>query len=282
MPTVAAVAAAAPAGDCWLIVHELHDSSARWLAQALAGVAGPQGPAVRAVPVPALLAWVRWQLQVDSRGSRCTLDAPGLSLWAGPSPPTQPGPPRARLAGVINRSNLVTLPPGAQDADYKSAEWNALLVAWLHGLQAPVINRPRCSNLLSTMASAAIWRQRAAAWGLPIWPVAVAAPKPQAAFGSPGLLVVGDTCLEPVAQSASSPAPCCSASGHRAAARAAAACGCGLLAWTGEHDDQGTWRISGATPWPDLRLFGQPALHALARLMKREAVQSHADQAVPA
>ncbi len=283
----------APGGGCWLVVHELHDSSAQWLAGALAALAGLQGPAVRAVPVSALMSWVRWQVRVERHGSACALDAPGLALQAGCLKPQDgaarpPDPRRARLAGVINRCGLVALPTDVPDADYKSAEWNALLMAWLHGLPVPVLNRPRCDNVLGTMASAAVWRQRAASSGLAVWPLAVqasTAQRPDAAdpVGWPGLLVVGDTCLEPAALSdyragngaangattraASWAAPGWSATARRAAARAAATCGCDLLAWTGSHDAQGYWRVAAATAWPDLRPFGAPALQALARLM---------------
>lgn len=269
-------------GDCWLVVHELHDGSAQWLAGALAALAGPQGPAVRAVPVPALMSWVRWQVRVDRQGSACALDAPGLALQAGCLKPQDgaagpPDPARARLAGVINRCGPVALPADVPDADYKSAEWNALLMAWLHGLPVPVLNRPRCDNVLGTMASAAVWRQRAASSGLAVWPLAVqasAAQRPDAAdpVGRPGLLVVGDACLEPMPPSAAGAAPGCSATARRAAARAAATCGCDLLAWTGSHDAQGHWRVASATAWPDLRPFGAPALQALARLMRLNGI----------
>lgn len=280
----------APGGGCWLVVHELHDGSAQWLAGALAALAGPQGPAVRAVPVPALMSWVRWQVRVERQGSACALDAPGLALQAGCLQPQgaaagPPDPARARLAGVINRCGLVALPADVPDADYKSAEWNALLMAWLHGLPVPVLNRPRCDNVLGTMASAAVWRQRAAGSGLAVWPLAVpasAAQRPDAAdpVGWPGLLVVGDTCLEPAALSvtgaatgaATWAAPGWSATARRAAARAAATCGCDLLAWTGSHDAQGQWRVAAATAWPDLRPFGAPALQALAHLMRLNGI----------
>ena len=264
----------AAGGDCWLVVHELHDRSAPWLAGELAALAGPHGPAVRPVPLPALMAWVRWRLQVDRAGSACTLDAPGLSLQAGcvTRLGAKPGPPRMRLAGVINRCGPVALPASAPDADYKSAEWNALLMAWLHGLPVPVLNRPRCDNVLGALASTAVWRQRAARFGLPIWPLALtdgpAHPAPLCQPAAwPGLLVVGGVGIEPESPSATGAAPGWTASARRAAARAAAGCGCDLLAWTGSHDSNGHWRVAAATAWPDLRPFGPPAVQALARLM---------------
>lgn len=273
---------------CWLVVHELHDQAAPALAAALAEAAAASGVDVRAVSVPALMSapgpgvvangarnaaepplpmgGVRWCLRVQGDGSSCTLDAPGLALQAGAADAdgTAPGGARrARLAGVVNRCGPVSLPAGAPDADYKSAEWNALLAAWLHGLCCPVINRPRPHNLQAATMGPARWRQAAAAAGLPVWPLRGQDAWPQALGDAPGLLVVGPRVFEAAAPTL----PRWPARAHRAAAAAAARAGCELLAWTGRPDAQGRWRISGATPWPDLRPFGPAAGAALAQAL---------------
>lgn len=209
---------------------------------------------------------VHWCLRVQGDGSRCTIDTRGLALQCGVADPGGAGPdgtPRTRLAGVVNRCGPVSLPAGAPDADYKSAEWNALLVAWLHGLCCPVINRPRPHNLQAATMGPARWRQAAAAAGLPVWPLHGQDAWPQVLGDAPGLLVVGPRVFEAAAPTL----PRWPTRAHRAAAAAAARAGCELLAWTGRPDAQGRWCISGATPWPDLRPFGPAAGAALAQAL---------------
>jgi hypothetical protein len=249
------------------VVHEVQDTGAVWLTRRLATCAAASGVAVRQLSVPALMGGVRWQLRVQTHGSACVLEAPGFALDAGDAPAG--GWPRARLAGVVNRCGPVALPDGVGDADYKSAEWSALLMAWLHGLPCPVVNRPSARQLNAVLTSMARWRQAVAAAGLPIWPLlpAGAAPGVEGPSG-PGLLVVGDTCFEPVDGAAGAGWP---TTLHRAAAAAAARQGCDLLAWVGARDAQGTWRVGGATAWPDLRPFGLPAVQALAGVLAGSA-----------
>ena len=226
-------------GGGWLVVHDLHDTSAAALAGALRA---------RAVSVTTLMACARWQLRLDSDGSHCELHLSGRQL--------QP-------AGVINRCGPVALPAGLPQATYKSAEWQALLQAWLHGLPCPVINRPRCGSLDIAARSAARWRQAAALGGLPVWPLAPTDNPGWADGGRPGLLVVGDACFA-LTGAALPPAA------HAAAAiRAAALAGCDLLAWTGAPDAAGLWRVAGATPTPDLRAFDAAAVQAVAHLLQR-------------
>jgi hypothetical protein len=258
-PALARAPAAASGRACWWVVHELHDTGAASLAAALAVWAAPRGVVVRAMPLNVLLGRARWQLRVETQGSLCALTAPGLPLQAGAATAAMP------LAGVVNRCGPVVLSPAVDDADYKSAEWSALLVAWLHGLACPVVNRPSPRQLYPSQVPVAVWRQAAAIAGLPIWPLPLrpsGAPPAGAPIGEPGLLVVGDTCFE--ATDVPGGAPGWPAAAHRAAAEAAARQGCDLLAWTGARDAQGTWRIGGATPWPDLRAFGPVAVEALA------------------
>ena len=228
-------------GGGWLVVHDLHDTAAAALAGALQA---------RALSVTTLMVCARWQLCVDSDGSRCELHLAGQRL--------QP-------AGVIYRCAPVALHPAVPQADYKSAEWQALLQAWLHGLPCPVINRPRCGSLDIATRSAARWRQSAALGGLLVWPLAPTDKPGWADGGQPGLLVVGDACF---ALAGAAPPPAAQAA---AAIRAAALAGCDLLAWTGAPDAKQRWRVAGATPTPDLRAFDAAAVSAVARLLGRHS-----------
>jgi len=281
-PPAAPGVAPGAAALCWLVVHALNDASAAALAEALQGQAAAQGVSVRSVPMTALTGWVRWGLRVESGGTRCTLQAPTLALAAG-RPSQKQAPPWAALAGVVNRCGPVQLPAGVADADYKSAEWNALLAAWLNGLPCPVINRPLAHRLHAAFQSPAAWRKAAATCGLPVWPwpgghvggADAAAQVPQAGIpaeprdgDTAGLLVVGQRVFE--APGAARPG--WNLAAHRAAAQAASDCGCQLLAWTGRPDHQGRWRITGANPWPDMRAFGHAAIQALADALAQPAL----------
>jgi len=267
------VAPRSTAAPCWLVVHELQDLMAAALAQALHQHAAAHGVVVRSVPVPALMAWVQWSLRIDGGGARCTLQAPAFALADGgweAGPAGTPGP--APLAAVINRSGPVALPGTVVDADYKSAEWSALLAAWLCGLTCPVINRPLPHRLHAALQGPAAWRQAAAARGLPVWAwkgdsvgwsgaATGLAPAPAVADETPGLLVVGQNVFEAPGPQG----PGWTAAAHGAAAQAAADCGCQLLAWLGRRNTRGHWCITGAAPWPDLRAFPSEAGQALAQ-----------------
>ena len=58
-------------GNGWLVVHDLHDTGAAALADALGA---------QAVSVTVLMASARWQLQLDHHGSRCALHLGGRQL----------------------------------------------------------------------------------------------------------------------------------------------------------------------------------------------------------
>jgi len=276
-PETGVALTASGARACWLVLHELHDTSAPALIEALA--AARPGQAVHGLSSAALLTWVRWQSRLDATGASCRLQWPGVSgldLHAGPSPRQGPGAtalPGLTLAGVVNRLHPLTLPTTADDAEYKSAEWQALCNAWLHGLPCPVLNRPRCADVMAATRTAVRWRQRAAQAGLPIWPLTPVATghgvahtlqhRGMGSDGAPqsaGLLVVGEQTLPALDRSG----PHWPLDLQQAAARAVREAGLDLLAWTGGTDARGVWRVSGATPWPVLRAFGPAALDAIS------------------
>ena len=239
---------------CWLLVHEMGDSGATTLASSLQDLARPQGIAVRAMTTQMLVTLTVWRLGVQAKGMSCTLDTPRLSLFAGQPPDrSQASTVIERLSAVIFRSTALGLAPGVPDAEYKSAEWTALLQAWLHGLPCPVLNRPRCQHSALEGPSMARSRQAAARCGLPIIESANQA--------LPGIslqyLVIGKHCFDRGGQQLQSVRA-------RALVDATQTLGYDLLAWSGRAEGGGRWRLSHALPNPDLREFGPGALKGLA------------------
>ncbi len=247
----------------WLVLHDMDDTGAWPLAARLQGAA-PVGVQVHALPPQALIGRVRWDLRVDSslsadRFTQSSLSIAGLGVHSD------------ALGGVVNRTVMpVHLPEAATDAAYKSAELNALLLAWLHGLHCPVLNRPQPHNVQAAARSAAQWCQAAARHGLPIWAVfsqgtthahgAWVDRQRAHAVNIPGLLVIGDAVFEVQSHDAPRWHPAL----HHAAACATAAAGCDVLMWCGQRDARGVWRIGGASTMADMQAFGPTAVEALA------------------
>ena len=239
--------------SCWLLVHELGDSGAAPLAASLQALARPQGIAVQAMTTQMLLTLTRWQLSVQTSGMSCTLSTPHLNLFAG-AQPDRPQAPTAsqRLSAVIHRCTAVGLTHRVADAEYKSAEWTALLQAWLHGLPCPVLNRPRCQHSSLEGPSMARSRQAAARSGLPI----IESANPALPCISLQCLVIGEHCFDRGGQQFQ-PVQA------RALVDATQTLGYDLLAWSGRAEGGGRWRVSHALPNPDLREFGPGALKGL-------------------
>ncbi len=83
--------------------------------------------------------------------------------------------PQERLAGVLTRLGCVTamdIPHiQAGDRDYVAAEMQAFLVAWLHTLPCPVVNRPSAICLAGNWWSPQKWVQIASRLGIPVSPL---------------------------------------------------------------------------------------------------------------
>lgn len=246
--STAPTATRADAAARWLVLHGWRDALAAPLAQALADVA-PAGVRVQTLALPALLADARLSLHVAADGvASCGLSG---------------GAPIA----LVNRCPPMQLSAGVPDAAYKDAEWHAIITAWLHALPGRVANRPRVGWLWPGAASRARWCQLAAVHGLPTWPVSSGDAWSIPARARSGLLVVGERVFQPE----SGPSAGWPVDARRAAAAAASAAGCTMLAWLGCPDAHGTWRIVGADSCPDWRPYGSAAVAALADWLAGDA-----------
>jgi hypothetical protein len=263
----------------WLWLHDLLDAAAVAGAALLA-----QRLPLRAVPLPVALAG-RWELAVDGRGTTARLRLPGAEP--------------ARLAGVIHTQAPVALPPQGADAGYKSAEWQALLTAWLHGLPTPVLNRPRPARAAGAhgppvaAGGQALWLQRLARAGLPVRPWHAGRPgaatpagdgSPMALWMVAGRQVVRAASPAAAAAAAAAEAAIDTAVGlsrpalHRRLAAVARAAGVDWLAVSAAPVAGGGWQLTGATPSPDLRAFGAAGCDALAAALRAARA---ADRAQP-
>jgi hypothetical protein len=257
------------------VLHEAGDAAARWLSDALAGeaVARRLGVAVHALSTHALRTALRWSVRVDRDGSSCRLRARGFDAAAGGPAVDADGSLPTRIAGVVSRLRPLSALAGVPDGEYKAAEWHALLTAWLHGLPCPVLNRPRVGAVSTELLPVALWRQRAAARGLPVLPWRVGAGGAGGAGGDPAalhqvrpastvaLVVAGRECLWPQHAGAAATPGWTGAMGSRAAALFGADA---LVGVSGVPAADGVWRIDAVTVAPDLRVFGAAAAAAVA------------------
>jgi hypothetical protein len=165
------------------------------------------------------------------------------------------------VRGVLNR--LTGVPEGALDRleagdrDYVAEELTAALASWLGCLPCPVLNRPSPALLCGPWRWPAQWRWLAAHVGLPARAWRLASwdePEPPEPAERVTVVVVGEEVTGAVPDEL--------AAGCRALARAA---GAALLGITLARDPGGEWGLEDATPLPDLRHGGRPALEALRR-----------------
>jgi hypothetical protein len=239
----------------WLLVHDVHDAAAPWLAQQWRLRLGPRAAELLVLPAPALTLCSRWQLRVLGTDTRARLH---ITLGAGDAK-------RHRevlsehLRGVLYRPGCAWVQEAAADRDYLLQERQALLVAWLHGLGPRCVNRPSVEALGGPAWPVAQWRWQAQRCGLRVqaWPDGA-----EPTHGPPllRLVVVGDRCF-------SVNGPPLDASWQAGARCLAAAAGCQLLGLYLAPDGCGGWRVAQASAQPDLRPVGPPAAAALADLM---------------
>ena len=237
----------------WLLVHDLHDAAAPWLAAQWRQRLGPHAAELLVLPAPALTLCSRWELRLLGRATHTRL---AVTLGAG-APSQRWDVDSDHLQGVLHRPGCAWVPEGATERDYLVQERQALLVTWLHGLGARCVNRPAVDALAGPAWPVGQWRWQAQRCGLPVlpWPEF-----PESATPLLRLVVVGDHCF-----SVNGPA----LDGHwqAGARRLAAAAGCRLLGLYLAPDGQDRWRLALASPQPDLRPAGAAGAHALADLM---------------
>jgi hypothetical protein len=107
----------------------------------------------------------------------------------------------ADIDGVLIRMPCVSeqdLPHFKEpDRAYAAAEMTAFLLAWLSGLDCPLLNRPTPGCLSGPAWRAEQWVHFAAHLGIPVSPVRRSVPEQTTGFDSPAaeVVVVGDRCL---------------------------------------------------------------------------------------
>jgi hypothetical protein len=242
----------------WLVLCSPIDAAAHW---AYEGLAARGVSPIRLLYPEALTEWCRWEhrLGAGGCGARIIL-ADGCELESG------------TVCGVLNR--LVTVSPSplssASDYSYVIQELRALLLSWLNGLPAPVINRASPSGLSGACRHISEWLPLAARAGLP-----TAAYRQSSADAVPEMY--GERPLFPPGTPMRTVVVLGAAAFGKAPAEIADSCvrlaeiaGLTLLGVDFVVGAEGRWQFAGATPSPDLRLGRAPLLDQLALRLRAE------------
>ena len=215
------------------------------------------------VDVELLTRAVRWDHRVGADGASVEVVlADGRTLSS------------ERTRGVLNR--ILHVPPAAtaaaaaHDRDYALQELTAFFLSWLHALPGPVLGRPTPQGLSGAWRHVSEWVWLAAAAGLP------AAPYRQGSSWTDG------TATEPALVPPGTPVRTEVVIGGEPVtgwATGELREGCERLARLAEADVLGVdfavgpygIGFAGASPLPDLRLAGEPALDRIAALLRDES-----------
>ena len=243
----------------WLLVHDLHDNAARWLAAQWRQRLGARAAELLLLPAPALALCSRWQLRVLDRSTHTRLQVTmrdGIAM-------RRFDIDSAQLQGVLHRPYGPWVAEAAADRDYVIQERHALLLTWLHGLGERCINAPRADALAGPAWSAPQWRWHAQRYGMPVaaWPDPVGMTPPLLR-----VLVAGR-------QSFSVNGPALDSAWHSAARQLAASAGCALLGLYLAQDGAGGWRFALANAQADPRAGGSAVADALADVMAMPPTQ---------
>lgn len=246
----------------WLLVHELHDSAAPWLAAQWRRRLGARAAELLVLPAPALALCSRWQLRVLGRATHTRLQVT-LAHGGNGAAARRFDIDSAQLKGVLHRPYGPWVAEAAADRNYVVQERHALLLTWLHGLGERCINAPRADALAGPAWSAPQWRWQAQRCGMPVaaWPDAVGTTPPLLR-----MLVTGR-------QSFSVNGPALDGAWHCAARQLAASAGCALLGLYLVQGGAGGWRFALASAQPDPRAGGSAAADAMADAMAMPAAQ---------
>ena len=246
----------------WLLVHELHDSAAPWLAAQWRRRLGARAAELLVLPAPALALCSTWQLRVLGRATHTHLKVTLASSAAVHHHDID----STHLRGVLHRPFGPWVAAAAADRDYVVQERHALLLTWLNGLGSRCINAPRADALAGPAWSAPQWRWYAQRCGMAVaaWPDVAGAAPPLLR-----LLVAGGDCF-------SVNGPVLDSAWRSAARRLAASAGCALLGLYLVPDGVGGWRFALASAQPDPRSGGNAAADALADAMAMPVAAQHA------
>lgn len=242
----------------WLVVHDLDDACALWLARTWREhMAAADRAALLAVPLLSLALHASFSLRIEGtttlscvklRGDDANervIDSRGLRglLWRSRS--------ELQAAGGGSDSD------SDSERSYQWQERRALLLAWLEGLGAACANAPRANALAGPSHRTAAWRAQAAQAGLRVWDRADASQAPRQA----ALLVCGAEVLRVNSRAAPPPSESWLTGVRRLAA--GQRCACMLVLCL--IDSRGRWYFHGADATPDLRIAGTAAALALGR-----------------
>lgn len=234
-----------------VICHE-GDASAEWATHALRR----RGLSPTLMTGRDLAAITGWRHTVDPTGRTAwTVRLAGGDLLSS-----------ADVRGVLNR--LTGVPwawlrrIGGPDVDYAAREMQAFYLSWLQTLSEPILNRPTPQGLCGNMRHPSAWAALAASVGLPVRPfrqgcgddpadVWQSTQEPRGAT----LVVVGSQVIGPDALVRRYRTGC---------VRLSRKAGCALLGIDFAEFPVGEWRVTGASPLPDLIQFGESLADALA------------------
>ena len=248
------MATTTPRSVRWLLVHDLHDSTAPWLAALWRQRLGPRAGELLVLPAPAITLGGRWQLRVQGSTTQSC-----LVIEQGQGAQLQRLQVHSdTLRGVLHRPHQAWVPEKTADRDYVAQERQALLLAWLHGLGERCMNAPTAGSLAGPAWSGAQWRWQAHRMGLPVQ----AGPDiaPQAVLPLLRLVVAGDHVFSVNGQALP-------AAWQAGARRLAAAAGCRLLGLYAVDGGPDGWHFVQASVQPDLRAAGPAVAQALAAAM---------------
>ena len=247
-----------PAKVILVLCHE-GDASATWAAEALRR----RGLSPTVLTGRDLAATRGWRHTVAPDGTAvCTLRLVRGELLSS-----------VRVRGVLNRLSSVPWAwlrqIGGPDRDYAAQEMQAFYLSWLHTLPEPMLNRPTPQGLCGNMRHPSAWTALAANVALPVRAFRQTCNDNPADAWQPArdplgctLLVVGPHVIGPDALVQRYRTECLRLT-HNA--------GCALLGIDFSDFPDGEWRVTGASPLPELTQGGEALADALAETLGQPA-----------
>jgi hypothetical protein len=224
----------------WLVLCDRTDLAALW---AFRGLAARGLEPLELVTADALAYALRWEHRVGAEGASIAVELAGGRRIEGEG-----------VRGVLNR--LVGVPDGhlrhatPADREYAAQELSAFFLSWLASLPGPVLNEATAQGLSGRWRHRSEWLALAAEAGLPTAPFRMNGAQPEEAMWKAhrsALVVCGEALGAPDPLAAG-------------CVQMAALAGTGILGVDFDRE----WRVTGATPLPDLRSGGEPALDLIA------------------
>ncbi|MDJ0863142.1 MAG: hypothetical protein QNK18_05210 [Gammaproteobacteria bacterium] len=243
----------------WLVLADSADVPARWAYEGL----GRRGlEPLEFIEVKLMSPDARWAHRLGCEGISLDLLLPdGRRIRS------------QEICGALNRIQSAPMESFArgssEDRDYASQEFHALFMSWLHALPGQVLNRSSPQGLAGAWRGLSEWVWLAGRAGLPCpdYVESASGGRGKPVYPSLGALSGSRRSVITVAGRVV---------GHQVPAGVAAACGrLSELARTPllgidltEVPERGLV-FAGASPWPDLRLGGEPLLDALAEALTK-------------